>query len=231
MTGKGKTKSLIIILILILVGVLAVFGLNTAKDMFSSAAGGADPVGVKVEAEANLATVVWTTEKEVMAVLQYGTTPASLLLRALETNPSISHRMTISPLKSGTTYYFNIRVGDEIYDNGGIPYSFKTNAGGAKTEEVSVSPSPKVSPTLVPSQTKTPSPAGTTEKCAFLEDHYGESGSEYDYNGDGKVNIMDYVRCQDCQKILDNIGSTDSLYDKDGDGKVNMPDYIKCLSS
>jgi len=232
MKEKGKAKSLIIIVILVLVGVLAVFGLNTAKDMFSSAAGGAEPMGVKVEETANSAIITWSTEKESMAVLQYGTTPASLLLRALETSPSVSHKVSISPLKSGTTYYFNIRVGDEIFDNGGIPYSFKTEAGGAKVGESVGGPVASPSPTVAVKLTPTPTETSTGEdKCAFLEDHYGGTESEYDFNEDGKVNILDFVRCRECQKVLDNMGDTGSEYDYNEDGKVNMPDYLQCLSS
>jgi hypothetical protein len=233
MKGKGKAKSLIIILILVLVGVLAVFGLNTAKDMFSSAAGGAEPTGVKVEAQSNAATISWTSQKEVMAVLQYGTTPASLLLRALETNPSTTHQVAISPLKSATTYYFNIRVGDEVYDNGGIPYSFKTEAGGGGGEGVPeinlTGGAQKPSSTPVPSQAK-PTSGDTEDKCSFLSEHYGESGPQYDYNGDGKVNVMDYTRCRECQEILGHLGSAEVKYDKNGDGKVNMTDYVECMS-
>ncbi len=239
MKEKGKAKSLIVIVILILVGVLAVFGLDTAKDMFSSAAGGAEPIGVKVEESANSAAITWSTEKEVMAVLQYGTTPASLLLRALETNSSVLHKVSISPLKSGTTYYFNIRVGDDIFDNGGIPYSFKTGAGEAKIGESvggSVA-SPIPSPTEMVQATPVPVSTGTEtsteaedEKCSFLNSHYGDTDSEYDYNGDGKVNVMDFVQCRNCQEILDNIGSTELEHDRNGDGKVNMPDYLQCLS-
>jgi len=233
MKGKGKAKSLIVIVILVLVGVLAVFGLDTAKDIFSSAAGGAEPIGVKVEETANSAVITWSTEKEAMAVLQYGTTPASLLLRALETNPSVSHKVSISPLKSGTTYYFNIRVGDDIFDNGGIPYSFKTEAGEAKVGESVGGPIPSpteaVQTAPVPTGTGTESSTGD-EKCSFLNDHYGDTDSEYDYNGDGKVNVMDFVQCRDCQEILDNIGSTELEHDRNGDGKVNIPDYLQCLS-
>ena len=235
MKEKGKAKSLIVIVILVLVGVLAVFGLDTAKDMFSSAAGGAEPIGVKVEESANSAAITWSTEKEVMAVLQYGTTPASLLLRALETNPSVSHKVSISPLKSGTTYYFNIRVGDDIFDNGGIPYSFKTEVGEAKVGEgvgdPVASPTETIQATPVPVETGTETSTEVEdEKCSFLNSHYGDTDSEYDYNGDGKVNVMDFVQCRDCQEILGNIGSTELEHDRNGDGKVNMPDYLQCLS-
>ncbi len=236
MKEKGKTKSLVVVLILVLVGVLAVFGLNTAKDMFSSAAGGAEPTGVKVDAKDNSATISWTTEKDVMAVLQYGTTPASLLLRALETTPGATHRVAISPLKSGTTYYFNIRVGDDIFDNGGIPYSFKTMAGGETVPaaggalEDMVPGEATAAPTKAQQATAAPTKAATGDKCGFLKEYYGDTDSEYDYNADGKVNVLDFVICQDCQKILNNMGSSDAEYDKNGDGRVNMPDYVQCLS-
>ena len=102
---KGM-KTVIIVVILILTGVLAVVGLRAAKTYLGGAAGGTEPTGVRAQADARSATISWQTEKESQGVVEYGTTPASLLLRALESQPTTVHRVVLSPLKGETTYYF-----------------------------------------------------------------------------------------------------------------------------
>lgn len=72
------------------------------------------------------ATITYNTNIPTLTVIEYGTTPASLLLRAPESTKSSNHSIVLSPLKSGTNYYFRIRIGEKVYDNNGIPFSFKT---------------------------------------------------------------------------------------------------------
>lgn len=184
-------KKIVIIVILLLVGVLAAVGVRTAKTYLSGAAGGKEPQNVRVQADVKSATVTWQTDKEVQGTVEYGTTPASLLLRALENQPATTHRVVLSPLKEATTYYFRIRVGEEIYDNNGIPYSFKTKQGEAK-----VSPTQPVEPTLAATPTSTSSAAKVTScnKAEFKE-KFGTSDSEYDFDDNGTVNSRDWIQC------------------------------------
>jgi hypothetical protein len=204
---KKKIKMVVIIVILLLVGVLAAVGVRTAKTYLSGASGGKEPQNVRVQADVKSATVTWQTDKEVQGTVEYGTTPASLLLRALENQPSTTHRVVLSPLKEETTYYFRIRVGEEIYDNNGIPYSFKTKPG-----EVTVSPTvavqptvaatpttrPTVNPTEAPEASPTSTSSGTKvttcNKSDFME-KFGTSDSKYDFDENGTVNTSDWVQC------------------------------------
>jgi hypothetical protein len=114
-----------------------------------------------------------------------------LLLRALENQPSTTHRVVLSPLKEETTYYFRIRVGEEIYDNNGIPYSFKTKPG-----EVMVSPTVAVQPTVAATPTSTGSDTKVTtcNKSEFME-KFGTSDDKYDFDENGTVNTSDWVQC------------------------------------
>jgi len=196
-------KTIIIILILLLTGVLAVVGLRATKTYLSGAAGGSEPKGVRVQAEGKSATVSWQTEKDSQGVVEYGTTPASLLLRALETQPAKVHRVVLSPLKENTTYYFRIRVGETIYDNNGIPYSFKTKPSGGST----VTPTAASKPLVTPSPTKalaTPTVAqneatssAKVTRCLKSEftEKFGTSDSRYDFDGNGVVNTKDWIKC------------------------------------
>ena len=113
--------------------------------------------------------ISWDSDKSSKAYVQYGTTPASLLLSVpsrdeLQTAAGDSnHRISIKTFKPNTNYYFRIRVGDEVtayndwevFDNGGIPYSFKTKgvtiAEGSPTPTVaSIQPSTMVTPEVTP---------------------------------------------------------------------------------
>lgn len=216
--NKSKVKTIIVVFILLLVGVLGVLGLSTAKTYLSGAAAGVEPKGVSVVVQARQATITWTSEKASMGVVEYGTSPASLLLRAPETDLITSHSMVLSPLKPGLSYYFRVRVGDEVFDNNGIPYSFKTKdeEAGDGVPQVTVAPN---GPTLVPTQ-------ATGGSCQF----------GIDYNEDGVKNAFDVAYCN--QNNLGGSGGETSQVDEcstsedyDANGVVNSFDMIKCLQN
>jgi len=145
MRGAVNVKSIIVLVIILLVGVLGVLGINTVRTYMSSAATDTEPKSVLARplADGRSAVISWTSEKASSGVVEYGTTPASLLLRAVETESVASHSVTLTPLKPGANYYFRIRVGEEVFDNNGIPYSFKTLAA-----EATVAPTPMSVPTV-----------------------------------------------------------------------------------
>lgn len=218
MKGKFSIKTIIIIVILLLVGVLGVLGVDTARTYLSGASADLAPKNVlgKGNEDGKSATITWTTDKEAMGVVEYGTTPASLLLRSPESSQSTSHSVVLSPLKAGTNYYFRIRIGEEVFDNNGIPYSFKTKAAAIE---------PTLIPTIVVQPTvKVASESGTTT-C----------NRTTDYNKDGIVNSLDYINCQKnkpttSKAMVTPIASKCArTTDYNKDGVVNSLDYIKCL--
>lgn len=190
-------KAIIIIVILLLVGFLAVVGIRAARTYLGGAAGGTEPTNVRAQADVKSATISWQTEKESQGVVEYGTTPASLLLRALETQQTMSHRVILSPLKENTTYYFRIKVGETIYDNNGIPFSFKTQEDEGET--------PTAAPTVQVS-TSTPTPAtgsgNKVARCVMSEfkEKFGTSDSQYDFDNNGVVNSKDWIECLNANK-------------------------------
>jgi len=190
---------------------LGVLGVKTAKTYLGSAAAGEEPTGVKAttNSDGRGAEISWTSDKESAGVVEYGTTPASLLLRAVEATAVSSHRVALSPLKPNVNYYFRIRVGDEVYDNEGIPYSFKTTA----VEEVV--------PTVVPVVTLIPTLAATG--C----------NRETDYNGDGVINSLDFLDCSrdggGQSAVPTMVQDECSGVDFDKNGVINSIDRIKCL--
>jgi hypothetical protein len=220
MKGKFSLKTVIIIVILLLVGVLGVFGISTARTYLSGASADLAPKNVlgKGNEDGKSATITWTTDKETMGVVEYGTTPASLLLRAPESSQSTSHSVVLSPLKAGTNYYFRIRIGEEVFDNNGIPYSFKTKTVAV---EPTIMPTIAVIPTV-----KVASESGVATEC----------NRTTDYNKDGVVNGLDYVNCQKDKPTTTKVVATPTTksncvrtVDYNKDGVINGLDYVKCL--
>ncbi|MFA5026160.1 MAG: fibronectin type III domain-containing protein [Candidatus Shapirobacteria bacterium] len=227
--NKFSIKTLIVIVILILVGVLGVLGINTAKTYLSGASG--DTVAKNVLAKPNedgkSVTITWSTDKPSMGVVEYGTTPASLLLRAPESEQTASHSIVLSPLKSNTNYYFRIKVGEDVFDNNGIPYSFKSKGStGSATPTVMIKPTVALVPTVA---SGTPVVGGACNRTT-------------DYNKDGVVNSLDYMSCLKTRPTGSVVITPSSVptkattevcpanVDYNKDGVINTMDKIKCLS-
>lgn len=185
MNGKVSIKTIIVIVILVLVGVLGVLGVSTARTYLSGAAGGGEPKGVlsTPQEDGKSATITWNTDKEVQSVVQYGTSPAALLLSVPETEPATNHSVTLSTLRAGQNYYFRIKVGEEVFDNSGIPYSFKTSGSSAPV----VTPTTVLIPT-VSQQISAPIPTAAINSGTACN-------RTTDYNNDGKINSVDYISC------------------------------------
>lgn len=222
LSGKVNVKLIIFVVVMILVAVLGILGLDTAKTYLSGAAGGAEPKSVSVSAEGNEATITWTSDVESMGIIEYGTSPASLLLRNPETVMTTNHSVVLTPLRSGLSYYFRIRVGDEVFDNNGIPYSFKTKEG-----ETSDFPRVTEAPVIPTQQVQ----SGANNECK----------TGVDYNNDGVINAYDFAYCKKRTEtdgpivspapITPSTGKCDSSVDYDGNGIVNSFDLVKCLQN
>lgn len=197
------------ILAIVVVGIV-VWQMGAIRTFFGEATGGAKPQGVRVaNISANSAAISWQTTEPVVGQVEYGTTPGSFLLRATETSPTTNHNVSLSPLLPETIYYFRIRVGEEIYDDNGAPYSFTTKEAVAKMPSPGVSPVlPLVSPTVVISRptampTQNLSPVISPTEKYTLDDFkkaFGTSNAEFDINKDGVVNSADWVLYQEQER-------------------------------
>lgn len=74
------------------------------------------------------ATIVWTTDKETQAVIEYGLNPEELTLFNPELSAKQDHTIELTLLTPSTTYYFQIRLGSTVYDNAGVPWTFTTHS-------------------------------------------------------------------------------------------------------
>lgn len=223
---KINVKTVVIFVILLVVIVLGVVAVTQVKTFMSSASSSFEPTNVVVNSgdDGKTATITWTSEKDSVAQVEYGTTAASLVLMMAENTATTNHNLSLSSLRPGTTYYYRIRIGEEIFDNGGVPYSFKTKSD---------------SETLV-SPTVTPVVSGGSV-C----------DTKTDYNKDGAINTVDLLVCKKNggtiavpttstvktitpTKTVNNTPTIDckkTKIDYNSDGVVNTVDIINCLRS
>ncbi|HOR02034.1 MAG TPA: fibronectin type III domain-containing protein [Candidatus Woesebacteria bacterium] len=222
---KINTKTVVLIVVSLAVIGLLVFGINQIRVMMTGASSGIEPQGVTAVSgdDGKTATITWTSNKESMAKVEYGTTAASLVLMSAESSMTTDHRVLLSSLQPGKTYHYRIRVGEEIFDNGGIPYNFKTKS--EKTEAT-----PTAIPTVAVNQ--------ATSSGLVCD-------PKVDYNKDGVVNSFDLMACKkDGGRIVTSPASSpaakttpaavdcnNNTIDYNSDGVVNAIDRINCLQS
>ncbi len=187
-------KGVIIVIILFLAGVAAVLGVKVARTYFSGAAGGSAPVNVRVLPDVSAATITWQSNKSSMGVVEYGANQANLLLRAPETSATTTHRVVLSPLKPATIYYFRIRIGDEIYDNNGIPFSFRTKE---RTAKISTAPAPSIATVTATPTRPAATASGTPSQCNLskFKEALKNQDLSFDFDHNGVVNTKDWLIC------------------------------------
>ena len=204
MVNEKINKKAVIIMLVSLLGVAIIVGvvlsMGKIRTFLGGATGGLRPEGVRVtNITANSATVIWQTSKPVAGQVEYGTTPGSFLLRNTETAQIGDHSLALSPLLPETIYYFRIRIGEEIYDENGAPYSFTTKGAVASVPRVTVSPTPTL-PVSTSSASVTKAPSATVSAKYKLNDFqikFGSSDPEFDINKDGVVNSADWILYQE----------------------------------
>ncbi|GIW62789.1 MAG: hypothetical protein KatS3mg090_0615 [Patescibacteria group bacterium] len=146
------------------------------------------------------AQITWKTAVAVQAVVEYGTTPTALNFFAPETEKTTDHKVDLTLLSPETTYYFQIRVGDTIYDNAGVPWSFTTRS---KTQNNNSQAVP--TPTSANSNQNTNQSENTQSSPTATPTPY----QSFKLNSNGnKVNECNYTNCDD---IKANLGKGCSL--------------------
>lgn len=165
---------------------LMVMGFKVFSGVFTRAAD-FEPRDVVVSNIAeNSAKLSWATGVETQGVVEYGTSPTALNFFAPEAVKTKTHTVDLTLLSPTTTYYFQIRIGDKKYDNGGVPWTFTTK-GAVKTQ------TPTALPSLIPTGKPTPVqtleiPASgasqtcpTTTDCAKIKSLLGKGCTLKDY--------------------------------------------------
>ena len=163
---------------------LLVLGFNVFQSVFTRAADYEPRDVVITDVAQNSVKIGWTTGVETQGVIEYGTTTTALNFFAPEPQKTKSHSVDLTLLSPASTYYFQIRIGDQKYDNGGVPWTFTT-----KGADQSV-----VAPTAVPTQvtiTVSPTPIQTLDiptattcnetDCTKIKAKLGKGCSTQDY--------------------------------------------------
>lgn len=238
---KLNVKTIVIGVVLLAVMVLLVIGVTQIRTLMSGAAGGVEPNGVTAVpgSDGKTAVITWTSDKESIGKVEYGATAASLVLMAAETTETANHSVSLSSLRSDTTYYYRIRVGEDVFDNGGVPYSFKTKADATVV----------VSPTAIPTVPLVSSTDSTSSSSSSSSGTVCDSKT--DYNKDGSINSLDLTTCKkNGGKVSSTVGDVvvtpkptskntttpavdcnGTIADYNSDGLVNSLDRINCLKS
>lgn len=180
MENKTISRIASIILGVIIAVFLLIFGFKILTGVFTRASD-TEPRDVVVsEIAQNTAKISWSTGVDTQGVIEYGTSPTALNFFAPEAQRTKTHLVELTLLSPTTTYYFQIRIGDKKFDNGGVPWTF-TSKG---TETTPVKPTlPAAIPTSLP-PTATPTPAETcpvTNDCQKIKDKLGKGCSTQDY--------------------------------------------------
>lgn len=213
--------------------VLGVVAVTQVKTFMSGATGDVEPQNVVVipGEDGKSATITWISDKESIAKIEYGTTAASLVLMSAEASAMTNHRLELSSLRPATTYYYRIRIGEDIFENGGIPYSFKTKSDAAAL----------ITPVVTPVTTTTT----TTTTDTNINKPVVICDSKTDYNKDGVVNTSDLLTCRKnggtvsvstnvVQATTSGIPVIDCkgiISDYNSDGVINTADRLNCLQS
>ena len=136
----------------------------------------------------NTAKISWATGVETQGVIEYGSSPTALNFFSPESSRTKTHQQELTLLSPNTTYYFQIRISDKKYDNGGVPWTFTTRLTG---QTGVTSPTQAVQPTSAASQ---PTPVSEVEvpatsetqgcnetDCAKIKEMLGKGCSTQDY--------------------------------------------------
>jgi len=157
--NKKLTKILSISIGSLLALTLIFIGFKLFSGVFTKASDTA-PRTVIITANAqNTAKITWDTDQETQGVIEYGSSPTALNFFAPEAQKGKKHTADLTLLSPGTTYYFQVRIGDQKYDNGGVPWTFTTKskaAAGDATGEATLTPTPTtglVVATIIPTPT------------------------------------------------------------------------------
>ena len=166
MDRKIIINTIIVVLLIggIVTGILAVRQVTNYFSQAQTGTGKPESVASR-SVTGDQAVISWTTGEEVISLVLYGTNPASLDQTQTELSSAKTHRITLSNLKPNTMYYFKVQVGQEVFDQGGQPWSFQTLAAADAPPRLSE---------------------------AEFRQAYGTTDLRFDLNKDGVVNGFDY---------------------------------------
>ncbi len=231
--GALKGQKTLTIVLGVVVGLLVLAGgFLLVQGVFTQASDSAPRDIVINGLTENGAKVSWTTDQETQGIIEYGSSPTSLNLFAPEGAKNKSHTVELTLLTGNTSYYFQIRIGDTKYDNGGVPWTFTTKSKTSLTPTVAqVSPTATpsagvISPTVAPTQGVIPTQSMTVVLTPTPTIAPYATATPY------AVPTLTSFVCgeTDCLKICQKIGMTCSTLDWMKSGCVGKMTLGSCFT-
>jgi hypothetical protein len=206
---EKQVKTVTLVLGTITTLLVGLLGFRVISDTVFVRAGNFKPKNVAiVDIQKNSARIKWTSDSETQSVVEYGSSPTSLTFFAPEATKTKDHLVELNLLTSGNTYYFQIRTGDKVFDNEGVPWTFTTLDKNSQAATVSptVNPSgalPSDNPEVTPLPTSATTPEPTTsssrdQKCDLKEyqNYFGQTNTPLDQDNNGIINFQDWSVCK-----------------------------------
>jgi hypothetical protein len=203
--------------------VVVVGGFLLVQNVFTKASDSAPRDLIINGITTNSAKLSWTTDQETQGVIEYGSSPTSLNLFAPEPQKEKNHTVEITLLSPATSYYFQIRIGETKYDNGGVPWTFSTKIAGSDvplaTPSAALSVTPVAVPTTAPGQPTSASAFGPLKSSSLRVVPTSAVAPTVTVSSPTTapyvVPTLPVYVCgeTDCQKICQKIGSTCSTQD------------------
>lgn len=195
----------------VIAGLLLVMGFNLLSGVFSRAADSAPQNVVVGDITTNSVKVNWTTDQEVISTVEYGTSPTALNFFAPEADKKKEHSVELTLLSPNTTYYFQINVGGDKHDNGGVPWTFTTKGSGSASD----APAP-TGTTAQPTATQlSPAPTSTASGTTSASPSPIQTLTVPDDSSTVQVACTE----TDCNKIRAKLGKG-----------CSTSDYFKCIT-
>jgi len=188
---EKKQIRIISIVLGTIIGLLIIFfGFRIMQKVFTRAADIAPRDVVVSDISNNSTKITWSTDQEAQGVVEYGTSPTSLNFFAPESKKTKNHTVELTLLSPNSTYYFQIRIGDKKFDNGGVPWTFTTKSTSAQsgTQPGNTLPTQKPTPiskVVIEQPTTAPTAAPQAEcsqtDCDKIKEKLGKGCSMSDY--------------------------------------------------
>lgn len=164
--------------------ILIVLGFKLFQNTFSHAGDIAPRDVVVSDISQNTVKVNWSTGEDNQGVIEYGTSPTALNFFAPESQGTKTHTLDLTLLSPATTYYFQIRISDQKYDNGGVPWTFTTK-GTAESQSDSTGsninrPTP-IATIVIPQDNPTVAPSCSETDCEKIKLKLGAGCTTLDY--------------------------------------------------
>ncbi len=156
---------------------LIIMGFRIVQNLLTRAEDIAPRDVVTAEITQNSAKIAWSTGEETQGVVKYGTSPTALNFFAPETQKTKTHSVDLTLLSPNTTYYFQIRIGEKDYDNGGVPWTLATK----NIERPQVVPTVPPLPTQVQVVPDANAASCDETDCEKIKEKLGQGCSARDY--------------------------------------------------